>query len=219
MDVEFWLDRWVRGETGFHQPEVNTHLQTFWDRLELAPGARVLVPLCGKSLDMLWLLSEGYQVLGVEVSPLAVQNFFAENDIPAEVVPSDPFTRYRADDLEILCGDFFDLTPERLKGVGGVYDRASLVALPPAMRKRYTDHLKVLFPGKLEALLVTMEYPEGEMDGPPFSIGEQEVHALYGDNCDIERLTVFDLLDEAPRFRDKGLTRLQETVFRLHSRR
>ncbi len=167
---------------------------------------------------MLWLLSEGFRVLAVEISPLAVQNFFAENDIPAEVVSSGPFTAYRADDLEVLCGDFFDLTSKWMNGVDGIYDRASLVALPPDMRERYAAHLKTLFPAGPEALLVTMEYAQDKMDGPPFSVEEEEVRALYGEVCEIERLTIFNLLDDAPRFRERGLTRLQETVYRLRAR-
>lgn len=217
MEPEFWHQRWVRGEIGFHQQEINAHLQAFWDRLGLSPGEQVFVPLCGKTLDMLWLLSEGHRVLGVEISPMAVQGFFADNDIPVSPAADGPFTSYRADGLELLCGDFFDLTADRLDGVRGVYDRASLVALPPSMRERYVAHLKALFPGGLNALLVTLEYPDGEMEGPPFSVAEDEVRRLFGEGCEVEKLTVFNVLEDNPRFRERGLTRLQEKVYRIRA--
>lgn len=114
-----------------------------------------------------------------------------------------------------MRGDFFDLAPSDLRGVAGIYDRASLVAFPPPMRKRYASHLTYLAPRAAVILLVTMEYPEEEMQGPPYCIQETEIRQLYGGTYGIERLFVLDVLAENPRFRDRGLTRLQERVLRL----
>jgi len=216
MDTAFWHERWKAGQIAFHRQEVNPQLVAFWDRLGLAPGGRVLVPLCGKSLDMLWLRERGFGVLGVEVSELAVESFFAENNLPVRKRQAGAFTAYDGERLTLLCGNFFDLGAEVVAGgCAAVYDRASLIALPPDMRRRYARHLLGLFPDGLNSLLLTLEYPQQEMDGPPFSVGMPELQSLYGGNCTVERLLAHDVLGNYPGFRDKGLTRLEEKVYRL----
>ncbi len=215
MDSEFWLERWGRGEIGFHQREINAHLQEYWKRLGAAPGGQVFVPLCGKSRDMLWLRSEGHPVIAVEVSPLAVEAFFRENDLEVRVRRQGAFRRWESDGLVILQGDFFDLSAPDLVDVAGIYDRASLIALPPAMRQRYSAHLRAIAPPRSETLLVTMDYEQGAMNGPPFAVAEGEVTALYGDTYAVQRLFVLDVLGENPRFRERGLSRLEERVYHL----
>lgn len=215
MQPSFWLERWQQGEIGFHQEEINSHLQQFWSRLGLAPESAVFVPLCGKSHDMLWLRAQGHRVLGVELSPLAVAAFFEENRLVPEVSQQGAFERWEADGLAILCGDFFDLGATDLEAVAGVYDRASLVALPPPLRGRYAEHLHAILPAAVPVLLVTMDYPQAEMDGPPFSVGEQEVGTLYSGAYQIEPLLSLDILAENPRFRERGLSRMEERVYRL----
>ena len=218
MKADFWHERWQQNQIGFHQAEINSHLQAYWGGMELGPEARVFAPLCGKSRDLLWLRSQGHPVLGVELSPIAVGAFFSENRLEATVEPQGAFQRWYVDGLEILCGDFFDLTADALRGVAGVYDRASLVALPPTMRTGYAAHLKAILPPDAAILLVTMEYPQPEMNGPPFSVSEAEVRGLYEDTYTVERLFTLDALAENPPLREKGLSALEEKVYRLAPR-
>lgn len=218
MNPDFWLERWQRNEIGFHQQETNAHLQDYWPRFGLPAGSRVFVPLCGKSRDLLWLRARGHEVLGVEISPLAVRDFFAENGITPQVARDGAFERCTAEGLTILCGDFFDLTPALLVGVAGVYDRASLIALPPELRARYAGHLAAILPRAAETLLVTMEYRQQEMNGPPFAVQEDEVRRLYEPHYAVTTLFTKDILAENPRFRERGLSALREKVYRLTPR-
>jgi thiopurine S-methyltransferase len=215
VDPDFWHRRWAEGRTGWHREAFNPHLEIHWPRLGLARGTRVFVPLCGKSRDMLWLAGEGYRVLGVEISPIAVQAFFAENSLSPKVELEVAFTRYAVDEIEILCGDLFNLTPDHLAGVGAVYDRASLIALPPPTRKRYAAHLVNLLPGQASVLLITLAYAQNEMEGPPFSVVEAEVRRLYEPRFAITRLATMDVLADSARYQDRGLSRLEEHVFLL----
>lgn len=218
MDRDFWHERWQRNEIGFHQQEINAHLQDYWGQLSVPAGGLVFVPLCGKSRDLLWLRARGHAVLGVEISPIAVRDFFAENALTPQVTRQGVFERYEADGLAILCGDFFDLTPELLQGVAGVYDRAALIALPPELRVRYAEHSATILPAGVGTLLVTMGYPQAEMSGPPFSVGEDEVRRLYEARYTVTHLHSKDILAENPRFRERGLSALREKVYRLGAR-
>lgn len=213
MKTDFWLERWERQEIGFHQDEINPHLVQHWKELSLTPGATVFVPLCGKSRDMLWLRRQGHVVRGVEISPIAAQAFFEENGyVPSHLV-GGKHEHYEADDVRISCGDFFDLSRDDLKEVAAVYDRASLVALPPEMRERYADHLAEILPAGAKMLLLTFDYPQAEMPGPPFAVSPREVAALYGDRATVRLLAEHDTLAQNPRFQERGLSRLREGVF------
>ncbi len=215
MKAEFWLERWQRKEIGFHQDEINAHLQEYWGGLQLPAGGEVFVPLCGKSRDMLWLRAQGHRVLGVELSPLAVEDFFLENELKPQVRSHGAFDSWSCDGVTLLCGDFFELTADDLKHVTGIYDRASLVALPPEMRAQYAGHLQRILPEHAPMLLVTMDYAQAEMSGPPFAVGATEVRELYAAHYGIEPLYTHDVLAENPRFRERGVTRLDEVVYRL----
>lgn len=215
MRADFWHERWQRNQIGFHQDSINLHLQQFWPALDAVPSARVFVPLCGKSGDMLWLRAQGHEVIGVEISPLAVQAFFDENGLAASVRRQGPFEVHAVDGITLYCGDFFALDAADLAGVTAVYDRASLIALPPPMRPDYARHLRQLLAPGTRTLLVAIEYAQHEMDGPPFSVPEAEVRALYQGACAVERVHAADILEQEPKFRDKGLTRLQEKVYAL----
>ncbi|EGW54917.1 thiopurine S-methyltransferase [Candidatus Endoriftia persephone] len=218
MDAAFWLARWEQQQIGFHQTEINSHLQAFWPQLGLEQGAQVFVPLCGKSRDLLWLRAQGHSVLGVEISHLAVAAFFEENGLTPEVSQQAPFERWECDGITILCGDFFALSAAMLEGCVAVFDRASLVALPAEMRSVYAAHLNALMPQGMETLLVALEYDQSLMDGPPFAVHPEEVEALYGERFAVETLYMIDTIDESPRFRQKGLQHLLERVYRLSPR-
>jgi thiopurine S-methyltransferase len=213
MEHEFWLERWTRGEIGFHQAEINPHLRQHWQKVAPAQGGKVFVPLCGKSQDMLWLKAAGHAVLGVELSALAVQAFFEENELFPQRRSSEKFAHCAADDIHILCGDFFDLAADDLRDVRAVYDRAALVALPPEMRRRYVGHLLDILPPKTQILLLTFDYPQHEMPGPPFAVADGEVESLYSERADICLLAQFDTLEQTPRLKERGLSRLQESIF------
>lgn len=157
-------------------------------------------------------------MLGVELSSIAVRDFFAENALTPQVTRQGAFERYEADGLAILCGDFFDLTPEVVRGVAGVYDRASLIALAPELRTRYAGHSADILPAAANTLLITMEYPQNEMSGPPFAVHEDEVRRLYAGRYTVTHLFSKDILAENPRFRERGLRALAEKVYRLAPR-
>ena len=218
MDSVFWHERWKEGRIGFHQGDINPYLQAHWQSLGVAAGGTVFVPLCGKSRDMLWLREHGHKVLGVEIVPQAVEAFFAENDLAAEVSRQGAFTLWQSEGVKIFCGDFFALTAADVAEVAGVYDRASLIALPPMMRERYAEQLRAILPDKLDILLVTMDYPQAEMNGPPFAVSAQEVAALYKKYFDIQQVSAEDILAREPRFKEQGLTRLLEKVYLLRAR-
>ena len=215
MNPDFWLKRWQRGETGWHRDEINRHLCEFWPQLGLPTGTRVLVPLCGKTTDLLWLASRGDRVLGVELSQLAVDAFFADHGLSPTVTEVSGFRRYRVDEIEILCGDFFALRPALLDDIGAVYDRAALIALPPDLRIRYAAHLDALLPTRVPHLLITLEYDQALRSGPPFSVQTQEIAQLFGERYRLSVLARIDALDELPGWRQQGLTELVERVYRL----
>lgn len=215
MQHEFWHQRWQQNQIGFHSDETNRHLQFQWPKLGIAPNSRVFVPLCGKSNDMLWLLAQGYQVVGVELSPLAVEAFFSDNGLqPAQSRQGD-FAVSESDGIQILCGDFFALGPADLGKIDAVYDRASLVALPQDMRIGYASRLSALLVPGVKMLLVAFDYPQHEMPGPPFSVQAEEVERLYSGWCDIELLANEDVLERELHFKERGLSRLREQVYRL----
>ncbi len=215
MQADFWLERWEYNQIGFHQTGINSHLQAFWGNLAVPAGSTIFVPLCGKSRDMLWLRAQGFRVLGVEISPIAVHDFFKESGLEPIITQQGPFGRWECDGLVILQGDFFHLTAADIAECAGVFDRASLIALPPEMRVSYAQHLLSILPPSVPALLITLEYDQHEMKGPPFSVQEAEVHAFYAHHYHLERLLVLDALADEPGFRQRGLTWLDEKVYVL----
>lgn len=217
MDRDFWLERWARSEIGFHQAQPHAALARHWSSLGLARGARVFVPLAGKSLDLLWLAVQGHRVIGVELAELAVRAFFEEAGLKALSEPAGRFVRHRGGDVELLCGDLFDLDRETLGEVEAVFDRAALVALPAAMRATYAAQLTRLTEPGTRTLLITFEYEQARMTGPPFSVSETEVRALYGAQHRIELLERREPPDAA-RFAARGAARVTEAVYILERR-
>lgn len=180
MDESFWLQRWQTQNIAFHQNDANPLLTEHFDALSLTEGDRVFVPLCGKTLDLEWLLSQGYRVAGVELVETAVEQFFEEIEVEPSISAEGRMRRYSAENIDLFAGDFFELSGERLGPVDAVYDRAALVALPEEMRIRYAAHLKAIT-GRAPQFLVTYRYDQSQLDGPPFSISAEEVERHYGD--------------------------------------
>ena len=215
MEPEFWQERWARNQIGFHLPEVNPYLQRHWSQLALVEGARVLVPLCGKSLDLMWLASHGLRVMGVELSEQAVEAFFNEQNLVPRITRRGAFTVYQADLIEVWCGDFFALDAEALVGCAALYDRAALIALPPLMRAQYAEHLSRLLPSGCQGLLITLDYDQSQKAGPPFAVTDDEVKVLFGSDWTVKTLQEQDVLGESWKFVQEGVTRLDERVYRL----
>lgn len=215
MDADFWLQKWQEGQIGFHRHDVMPLLQKHWPSLQLPEGSRVLVPLCGKSLDMHWLAAQGHRVLGVELSPLAVAQFFEEAGLKPERTTSPYGEHVSAGPFEIILGDAFGLDPGLLADITGVYDRAALIALPPDLRLRYRDTVYAALPAGCQGLLITLEYPQEEKAGPPFSVAQAEVEGLFAAPWRHTLLERRDILDQEPRFREEGLSALETAVYRL----
>ncbi len=221
MEPDFWHAHWHAGQIGFHQDEINPYLMQFWPRTQATPNQAVLVPLCGKSQDMLWLQAQAFAVTGVELSPLAVKDFFKDNQLSAKHDKLMKFDRSRCGSIQILCGNFFDLTHTTQLSVNTislVYDRASLIALPPPMRQKYAQHMRQLLPSGARILLLALEYPPHQMDGPPFSVNEQEIQHLYAEFFDIEKLGAEDTLDKNKKFKERGMSEMFETSYLLTKR-
>lgn len=219
MEERFWLERWERQEIGFHQRSINTHLLRFWPELGLARDKGVFVPLCGKSTDMIWLHAQGHPVLGVELSPVAVAAFFTENGLAPQRRRQGKFDVAESDGIRIFRGDFFDLTADDLAGFEAVYDRAALIAMPPAMRERYAAHMARILPSGTRMLLLTVEYPQEQMQGPPFSVPLAEVERLYGSRADVRLLSRDDVLSKVPEFAERGVTALRACAVLVTLRR
>ncbi|SBV35312.1 Thiopurine S-methyltransferase [uncultured Stenotrophomonas sp.] len=215
MHPDFWLQRWQQGQIGFHRGDVMPLLEKHWPALQLAPGSQVLVPLCGKSLDMHWLAAQGHRVLGVELSPLAVEQFFADAGITPERHASGNAEHFTAGPIEIIRGDAFALDDALLAGIAAVYDRAALIALPPELRRRYRDTVYARLPAACQALVITLEYPQAEKSGPPFSVDQDEMQALFAAGWQLELRERRDILAQEPRFREEGVTTLATAVYRL----
>lgn len=215
MDTNFWLQRWCEGRTGFHRDQPMPLLLKYWPTLALPASSRVLVPLAGKSMDMLWLAEQGYRVLGVEISPLAVEQFFDESLLQPTVHDSNVGRHHVAGPVEIICGDVFNLDAGCVADCVAVYDRAALIALPAAMRQNYTEHLSRILPAKCEILLITLDYPQAEMEGPPFSVGSDEVNTLYSGDWYVTSLERRDILTDEQRFAARGMSALHSAVYHL----
>jgi thiopurine S-methyltransferase len=218
MNPDFWLERWRAGRIGWHSERVMPLLAEHWPTLGLPRGARVLVPLAGKSLDMIWLAAQGYSVLGVELSPIAVEQFFSENRLEPVARDAPEGRHFTAERIEIICSDVMTLDAAVLAGCSGVYDRAALIALPPAMRRRYAERLYGRLPRDGRGMLITLEYPQDQREGPPFSVDEEEVRELLDAQWDVELLERRDILASEPQFASQGITALNTAVYRLRGR-
>lgn len=187
MEKDFWKAKWVNNEIPFHESKANPLLVAHFDKLKLRLGSRVFLPLCGKTLDIAWLLAQGVKVCGAELSKIAVEQLFAELGVQPNITSHGPISRYSAPNVDLMLGDMFDVSGELLGPVDAVYDRAALVALPCPMRDRYTQHLSAIT-NRAAQLLVTFDYDQTQMDGPPFSIDRDEVYRHYNQTYEITLL-------------------------------
>lgn len=213
MDPKFWLDRWEKGETGWHRDEVHPELVAHWGRLALPEKSRVLVPLCGSSLDMAWLARQGHEVIGIDLSRTAIERFLAEHRVKHIVMDDQGFRTYLGGRYQLLCGDFFAAPGDLMASISAVYDRASLVALPPDMRERYAHFLADNLAPGTPSLLVTFTYDQAQMNGPPFSVSPDEVTRLFTSDFDITPVCSADVLDDT--MKKRGLSALEEHVYVL----
>ena len=218
MQPEFWHKKWASNQIGFHLSEVNPYLQRHWPELSIPATARVLVPLCGKSLDLAWLAGRGHQVLGIELSEKAIEDFFNEHQIQPQISEKGAFKVYRSDAIELWCGDFFALTASDVADCVAFYDRAALIALPAPMRERYAAHLQQILPQGVQGVLITLDYDQAQIPGPPFAVGDDEVKRLLGDLWQVQALEERDVLGESWKFLKAGVTRLEERVYRVSGR-
>ncbi|WLQ11914.1 thiopurine S-methyltransferase [Hahella aquimaris] len=212
MDANFWREVWAENNIAFHQSEANPMLVAHFNELNLANGSRVFVPLCGKTLDISWLISRGHHVVGCELSEMAIEQFFAEQGVTPQITESTSGKRYSTENLDIYVGDFFDLTVEELGHIDAIYDRAALVALPKPMRDRYAKHLMTLT-NNAPQLMICYQYDQTKMGGPPFSISAEEVKQHYADNY---ALTVLATVEVDGGLRE--LNEVTETVWLLERR-
>ena len=214
MQPEFWHQRWADNQIGFHQQAPTPLLLKHWPALGVPAGARVFVPLAGKSLDMAWLAAQGHRVLGVELSQLAVEQFFAEHGLQPDIRESRYGRHYAVGGIELICGDAFGLDAELLRDCAAVFDRAAMIALPPELRRRYAGELYAALPAGCRGLLVSLEYPQAERAGPPFSVPEDEVHGLFDADWRVELLDRRPIPPEHPGF-VAGVSRLDTAVYAL----
>jgi len=218
MDHEFWLQRWQNNHLGWHLPEVHPLLIKFFPHFDLSAGDKVFVPLCGKSQDMVWLAEQGMQVIGNELSPIAIQGFFTDRQLQPTRTESGKLVCWQAGPYTLYEGDYFDLTPAQVDEVKFIHDRAALIALPKEGeygRKAYMKQMRNLFAIDVKTLLITLDYDQSVMSGPPFSVGYEEVIWHYAFDHIIEFLSDEEVLDQEPKFRQRGLSQLTEWAFML----
>jgi len=209
MEHEFWHERWQTNEIGFHLDQPNPWLMLYFDQLRLTPSSRILVPLCGKTRDIGWLLQQGMKVVGVELSRLAVEALFEQLNMTPVIKQLEAFEVFQGPDLEIFVGDFFSLSEMQVSPVDGVYDRAALVALPADMRRDYSAAL-IKITGQAPQLLVTYQYDQSQHAGPPFSVSHEEVGQLYGEAFEISLVDIKEVEGGL-----KGLIAATESLYLL----
>lgn len=218
MEPDFWHQRWRDGQIGFHQEAPTPLLLRHWSSLALDADATVFVPLAGKSRDLAWLAAQGHRVLGVELSQEAVEAFFSEHGLQPCRRDSRYGMHYSAGNVELICGDAFALDQAVLADCRAVFDRAALIALPAQMRQRYVGELHARLPPGCRGLLITLEYPQAEKAGPPFSVEEAEVRTLYARDWEVTTLERREILAGQPRFIEDGVTALQTVAYRMDRR-
>lgn len=222
MEPDFWHKRWQDNAIGFHETRGSRCLRNHWHQLNINAHEQVFVPLCGKTADMCWLMQQNVCVLGIELSPLASDAFFQENQLEIEKTETiqkagKGFTHRYSGLLQLITGNFFHLDKIALQSVNLVYDRAALVALPSELREQYCQHLQQNLPANARIFLITLEYPVGDRIGPPFSIDTTEVNRLFGNTYHVNCLGTTDLTAN-PDTNHGCFSQLYESAFLLSPR-
>ena len=208
--MTFWHDRWKNQLTRWHRAEYNDLMLKHWHSLNAPDGSEVLVPLCGKSLDMLWLAEQGYSIVGLEMVEQAIHTFFNENQLSPESTQFGKLVKHSSPPFTIFQGDVFALEAGTVQA-DAWYDRAAMVAIPPSTRESYVQQIRQQTkPGAL-GLLITLTYPQHEADGPPFSLTDEDAFSLFSEGFEIERLEVIDVSDEKGR----GVSSVTSSVFKI----
>lgn len=192
MEASFWHDRWQNNRIAFHLDEANPLLVHYFRQLKQTPGSRVFVPLCGKTRDIGWLLTQGYRVVGAELVESAIVQLFADLGVEPDIIEHGPLKHFHAPDIDIWVGDVLELTPALVGDIDAVYDRAALVALPEHMRTAYAHQMQQLAADAAQ-LLISYQYDQNAIAGPPFSVSDHEVHRLYGDAYQLSVLARIDV--------------------------
>jgi thiopurine S-methyltransferase len=217
MEKSFWLKNWEENQIGFHMDAFNELLLAHIEKFNLKKESSIFVPLCGKSLDLIYLAKFGHRVIGLELSDKAVNAFFSENNLDFEKKTDANYTHYLCKNfkIEIFQGDFFELKPEIIGPIDFIYDRASLIALPEEMRARYSKVIEKITKPHTQVLLITTEYDSPVLIGPPFSVKEEEVVQLYGEKFEVIVLQRLEKEIAGPRFQEAGLKTSSRAVYRL----
>ena len=208
--MTLWHERWVTEQIGWHRTVYNDMMVKHWASIDAKPNGTVLVPLCGKSLDMVWLAERGHDVIGLEMVELAVETFFREQNLTPEKATGQQHTTYRSGPYTVYHGDALTLEANTLHA-DAWYDRAAMIALPATARDGYVQQLRDQTSSGAVGLLITYAYPQHEMEGPPFSLPDEEVYRLFSDGFTVERLENMQLEDE----RGRGLSTISSSVFKI----
>lgn len=207
MQHEFWHQKWQKNEIGFHLNQPHPLLVKYMGCLNISPNSRIFIPLCGKSLDIHWLLTQGYHVVGIDLSPIAIHDLISTLGLSFTEMQSGNLSHFHHPQIDLFVGDFFELTIEQLGQIDAIYDRAALVALPEQMRSQYIQHL-IHIGGHASQLLISFEYDQSIMAGPPFAISTQQLQDYYSSEYDIQ------LLDSQTELL-KGKVNAQEKIWLL----
>jgi thiopurine S-methyltransferase len=210
-----WLEFWANNETNWHSDVVTQELEKYLGLLKLESGDTVFVPLCGKSLDMIYMLNRGFSVIGVEVSEIGIKQFFHENGLDFTISQVGEFDLYSAKNIEIYCGDFFSLTSKHLCGVKAVFDRKSLIALNRNLRQKYVKHLNDIISLGVRILLITLHYPKHQMSGPPFSVDKSEVESLFSMAFNYQELKPFQDIENGLKLARSGVDYIENAAYCL----
>lgn len=213
MQADYWQKNWREGRIGFHEQAINPLLTAHADWF--AKPGRVLVPLCGKSLDLWWLAEQGHDVVGIELTTEAALEFFAEASVTPQIEKFGAHARYLHGNVTFWQGDFFTLDADRLGRFDYWYDRAALIALPSGMREEYVRHLKGLLRRDARGLTVTLDYDQDAMAGPPFSVSVSDLTRYFSDARVAELESNADALATNPKFLQRGVQSLRETVWKI----
>ena len=210
-----WLEFWENNEINWHSDVVTQELEEYLGLLKLEPGNKVFFPLCGKSLDMIYLLNQGFSVVGVELSEIAIKQFFHENGLDYTITRVGKFDLYSAKNIEIYCGDFFSLSSKHLSDVKAVFDRKSLIALDRNLRQKYVKHLNDIISLGVRVLLITLHYPQHQMSGPPFSVEKSEVESLFSMAFIYQELESFQDIENRSKLVNAGVDYIENAAYCL----